>query len=946
MLSRILKVISLFVACGACVVAFSASAFAEGDTVCSGKIMGTTNVSNPNAGRIYFDSHSSPNPDANKVVDLSIKGVAELGLAPGDRKYAACVSEDDDSFPRGTDEYIMRGYAWDDNLGFISFYCNGESGDGKNEGVDCGDYDYAVNIGSDKGGFRQLSGYAWNEAFGYIDFGPHAVGGEVTMNVATGALSGYAWSEAEVWIDFGGVTIQLPGEEVAEAGAGEEWCDGKPWVCVQIDTGELKLANGDDEYEINLYLRGPDGVSPLDLDQYDLNRITFNWQDTVKRNQLAGSEVGESLNNVINPWAGGVGAVAYKPINADLADFDEIKEDPGHYILKQGLRSYAPTTNANISYTTSIQPAVAFYNEAFFTDLVDDGGTIWSHDVEPNVLKLKNVAFELIRKNDGQPAVTPQVIYPNGVDGLNFKFQPAVEVNSLYANDLQDTILSFRGIPVNFRVGTKTNGNLTFSKVSVDLNLDYAKLDTEVECADEGADSPEVVNFDFSFVDNGESTLDLISTYGLGTEVDVQAVATLPEYDEESEALPCSMAQGPTLYSVVNYVADGDGASRLVSYYSNKLPRVTSSIVNPVAVIHGNIYAPEAFSPTSEGSQTQATGNVAIDIVRNTVNENVKKYLADKLVKGGGICEVAGLLETGIKVSCNPGDSGFFATDVINGEHVLYFKGSEVHLSLAPGKWEGKWVVIVDGGRLYIDSDVYRTGNQDGLAIVQMRPYAATCAQSNIYINSNVKNIQANMVSDCSLFSYDDEVGVAASGFPAWGDFASMVNALGNQLLLEGSIASRNTVGGADLDVAESGPKDYLLLGTGEVLPLPVTSEERQIAQMYDLNYLRLFRLDIEKSEAGLPIDQSCGSALTIDDMITINEGVDQVIGENGQACDGIDPTNRWNPPYETGDLVSVGSEGKLAAGLDPDEDFDPLYIFYKTPDSFVFEKAGASRSQ
>ncbi|MBD3360270.1 hypothetical protein GF366_00540 [Candidatus Peregrinibacteria bacterium] len=942
-------------------------AFAEGDTVCTGKVMGETTLTNANVGKFYFDAHQSPNPDANQTVDLSIIGITdEWGLAPGTRQYAACASDEDSSFPRGTDEYILRGYGWSDDVGFISFYCDGESGVGENEGVNCGDWDYKVEIYAEKGGIRQISGNAWNEALGYIDFDPAYFGG-VTMN-ATGELSGYAWSEAEVWIDFSGVVVELPGEEIEIT---EEWCDGRPWLCVQVDPDpdevgdisigdldDIKLADGDEHYEIHLYLREEDGVTPLDMTEYQLKDLKLNWIDTVKINQLTGNTAEEdanrcgkkTLNDIETPWRDGCGAVVYKPVAVSLDDFEEVTGDPGHYLLDEDIRSYAPTTNANISYTTSIQPPVPFFNEYFFTELVDDDKEPWTDDIEQNILKLESIEFELVDK-DGKPVVQPQVVYPNGKDGLSFKFRPPVEVNTLYANDLQDTILAYRGIPTNFRVGTTTNGDFSFEDIIIDFILDYEELETIDSCTEKGKN---VMDFDFLFLHNEQDSFQ-VKDENLGSEMDVQAVAALPDYDPENEEqYPCSIAQGPTLYSEIQYYVEGDGGMGTVAYYGNKLPRITSMVVNPVAVVHGNIYAAEAFSPAAE-SQVQATGNVAIDVVRNTVNENVRKYLSDVGVNEEDECTVETLNAENLDVACIKKGDQSYAYVTVNDENVLYFKNSEVHLELLGGddSWVGKWVLIIDGGRLFIDDDVYRADGNSGLAVVQMRPYNAECADGNIYINFGVKNIQANMVTDCSLFSYDPLYGIDINtGFPDWPDFTAMVNSLNNQLLIEGSIASRNTIGGADLDVAMGNPKDYLLLGTGEILRLPVTSEERRLAQLYDLNYLRLFKLDVQKSEAGLPIDQSCGKALTIEEMIEINQG-GTVYGErinpltNDKECNGIDSTTRWDPDDNFyGDLVPVNVEENMAKGLDTESDFDPIYIFYEAPDSFVFEKTGAFRSR
>ena len=167
----------------------SLTAFAEGDVVCSGLVMGTTVLSNPNVGQIYFDSHGAPaggippglEGKYEQVVDVSIIG-GTLGLAPASRADAACVSEsigvfdwDGVTLPY---EYRVEKYAWSDNLGFIDFL---------------GAEDFGVKIGEADGfGNRELMGYAWNgsgatSVFGYIQF---KVTGAINEGVVTVPVKG------------------------------------------------------------------------------------------------------------------------------------------------------------------------------------------------------------------------------------------------------------------------------------------------------------------------------------------------------------------------------------------------------------------------------------------------------------------------------------------------------------------------------------------------------------------------------------------------------------------------------------------------------------------------------------------------------------------------------------------------------------------------------------
>ena len=63
---------------------------------------------------------------------------------------------------KGTD-YAMRGWVWNQNLGWISLYCK----DGKNDGRPCGSTNYGVNIAANGSAFR---GWAWGDNIGWISF--------------------------------------------------------------------------------------------------------------------------------------------------------------------------------------------------------------------------------------------------------------------------------------------------------------------------------------------------------------------------------------------------------------------------------------------------------------------------------------------------------------------------------------------------------------------------------------------------------------------------------------------------------------------------------------------------------------------------------------------------------------------------------------------------------
>ena len=303
----------------------------------------------------------------------------------------------------------------------------------------------------------------------------------------------------------------------------------------------------------------------------------------------------------------------------------------------------------------------------------------------------------------------------------------------------------------------------------------------------------------------------------------------------------------------------------------------------------------------------------------------------------------------------------------VGDEHVLYFKNSDVTIALDDGTnvgtFDGKWVIASDGGNIFIDKDIYNANTTDkfmvllsfrNLANKDFNEYSST---GNVYVSpcevdeeAGVKNIQAIIFADGTIFSYDKiKSPLNVAGEPQWNSYSDRINALNCQLLIEGSVYSDNTIGGADLDKVEN-PKEYLLLGDGTVLKLPVSWEDRIRAQLYDFNYLRTFRLDLEIGENGCPIDQKCGKALCAEDIKKIANG-ETVCGEfscdlDGSsdqefACDGINPFEKFSAAMPDGDLFLPKNSNKTAKELDPNTDIDPVYIYqrFAPSQSFVFMK-------
>lgn len=966
------KILSLFLA-----VAFIVAgqdAFAIDAVNCPGEVSGIFTGGNVNVGKTYLDGESQA------MAAFGILGIDGAGLAPSDSNYAACVSPERGVYKNVAYDHRIKGVAWNDNLGFISFSCeDGRYNSGGVENIGCGPFDYGVYVSeANQLGMRTLHGYAWSAALGYLKFDTDAFPAYRAKVGVDGSVSGYAFTNAGIWVDVSGMNLELAERVVLAGEEGEEepidpelelgdWCDGRPFFCAEVTPepgslsfaldadSDLKVADGEDGYNIHLFFNDENGdpISDDDVEDF-IESLEFAWDDTVKKDQTGVVAVGDSLDGMSRPWSEGNGAVRFKPVSGD--DFERVA--PGHYVTEVPISSFAPTSESNVSFTHATTPPYPFFNEQFLNNVEE--------------VPLEREANNLVLKwiSHGPFVIGGEEVAPGGsisLEGINggvsFKFRPALEVNELYANSEEDTINAYRGIENVIHTNTAEYGDLpegTVDDATVSYHLAYDRGSPEMQSQDCSLDS-----FEVYFVNDfeGEDVRAAVPT-ALSADFDdllngddVQAVADLPpiqEGEEELDLLPCQYAQAPSLYTKVHYSVDGQD----VVYYSNKLPKTPGRIANPSIVVHGNIYGQDLGNVSAQ-NRTQISGNIGKNVIRDTINTNLERFNVASLsagrerelctvniLKSGGRHDVSGCTREVVYKYAKVGD-----------EDVLYFKGADVVMDLQEGASVGKWVVIADDGNVFIDNSINNNDSRENrMTLVALRGerYGDNVTGHGYLAGGKAMVVDATLIFDGTLFAYDgvNKNAMDDDGVPQWDNQAARQEALAYQALIRGVLYSDNTIGGADLDGGED-PKDYLLAGGGTVLD--ITQENRQLAQSYDLNYLRLFNLDVERCEDGSPVDQVCGRCLSSEDMLAIAQG-ERLCGAKGEEtcearvgnlymCNGINPFEKYNgSPLSVGDLVAPSQPEKMvSSGLDNHpqngSQFDPVYIFFRAPDkeSFVF---------
>ncbi|PID83952.1 hypothetical protein CSB09_03490 [Candidatus Gracilibacteria bacterium] len=150
---------------------------------------------------------------------------------------------------------------------------------------------------------------------------------------------------------------------------------------------------------------------------------------------------------------------------------------------------------------------------------------------------------------------------------------------------------------------------------------------------------------------------------------------------------------------------------------------------------------------------------------------------------------------------------------------ILYVTGDKNLSDLL--KMNGWKTVIIEDGDLTLDENYEERTNPRGIIVVTKKDQK----KGNIYIKPDVTKIAAMIFADGSIESVDD------TGAPFLKSDMIRTKALTKQLMIYGTILSRNTIGGAILGE----------LGEKYVLPGSEDTDDLDAAVRYDLSFLRMY---------------------------------------------------------------------------------------------------------
>lgn len=847
-----------------------------------------------------------------------------------DPLYRACaIDPDGDAVP----PFELRGWAWDDNLGWVSMYCK----DGTNLSVGCGGQDYTVTVDAD----GKFTGHAWGDNVGWISFNNPGFS-QLLVNtdeqVCQGYIYGvtkpgdfpaqsgcanhsendvYAWSDNVGWLNLDGVV--MPWYELTKKIKEESIKVQIPMHPKSIIAGNEPYANGVDKYEISVETKDIDG-NILDPDRYEVHARPIWIKDSVKYDQI------DSNNTVDNLNCGNFGGAVTKPC-VDLPN-----TDPGVYSAP--ITALAPTSNMNFSEFVKGGITEYFNNETFIAPLN-------SPKVESNDLILKGLRVYILDKAypvgreercvfpgpsmdcEGNARLFTKLRDLSDITYESphiFKFQPIVKVSQVDDVKKTDYMALQRDIINEVKLKIECASLKQGSTTACDNQVKFdSGLSSGFELVYDSNDDGE---FDLGTDTVGQFTLE---NNFIGS-INVAALCPPPG--------TCSAyASNPYIYSLVDYMA----GSKEVKYFSNKLPRIRGSlVVNPVAEVRGNVYSTGVVS-LQEGKEIRSLGEVSTNILRNTIFRNVSALIAGaQVVTGGGTVE-GKVIGVDKYLDIKPGSAGGVKSlpDSNGYSQVLYFKGGDVTIGDGTTvEWDGERTVIVEGGNVFIDNDLYNGANSNaklGLIVLKDFTKAGANQGGNIYIKNTVTNIQANIFADGAVMSYSDVVTASATvkgkqyfNLPAFNNEDDRFSKLTNQLFIEGSIASENSIGGANASPPILGDGTQVGAGEGVYGSAPT---DRSLARLFDLNFLRYYGLALDLDHITKePIDQQC--LLSGGD----GSGLDPDANCYNIQLTAYDPAD----PENSGDLLPMDElssqyTAEKALGL-PDKSYSPVYIFFDPP--------------
>ena len=184
-------------------------------------------------------------------------------------------------------------------------------------------------------------------------------------------------------------------------------------------------------------------------------------------------------------------------------------------------------------------------------------------------------------------------------------------------------------------------------------------------------------------------------------------------------------------------------------------------------------------------------------------------------------------------------------------EAVYYFKGGTLRLTSDELNNEamvfnqGRKTIIIEDGNLLITRDLVYAGPEDSLGVILINSNPNDAANGHVFVHQNVQRLAGSYFLDGALLSTQNllEPNITDSIVDREKTTNQDESApLALQLILEGTLFSRNTLGGAD-QTPSIGPNGQSL--------------RRESAVVYDLNYLRRYEPLFDDQGVRIPDEEN-----------------------------------------------------------------------------------------
>lgn len=687
----------------------------------------------------------------------------------------------------------------------------------------------------------------------------------VRTDVLTGEISGYAWNDYfDTMISFNGLTQELPPRQIE--------------AYVDILANETALGPNDVNYT-NAPLADGAEFWRLRVQFWDSSRNRFLTPDEISAFSISSRQTIESnvyLNQVTNE-GDAIETSYYNPASSigcvDDSVYCTMTEGDGSYSFNKFIYSGAPTSNVlglnddsdlEIEYYSDREGCKYIYaDQGSGTgspigsyDCPDGSGTVYEkEDVYYDRQNARNkwelqdltivVEFNWTEETsvatygteEGSAAAFAQVdddtwryYFEDGT--ANLSYRPRYQINKFAAyfdgtehssisEDITkimslrteaivaDTSIYFqeRGgteqppYSVNYQMGANRMPDTAPTISDLRLLID---TDMPIDPPDSG-DTEETIRMDTltggSFYYTNYSK-DYAIGYGQSEASCSLAIAC---------TTPVNTLTEPSAEQWVCDTATQSTMGEVSCYYTEYLPHIDrhddpeSMLV--VGAINSVIDADDVLKEISNdaGTDISILGSTETVSLRNRMYAQVVRYILGQ----------------------TPGDGGIDASGAVTGNIVELMNG---RLLVAAGDtvidgFDGadKTLVVI-GGNVFLNSDI-KNGR---MGIISFKRDGAG---GNVYVLNTVTDLYVNFFLDGSIFSYE---GTAPTGtvYPSWASDELRLEALMDQLYLNGSIISRNTVNGS----VDGDSDGYYSLGDGTKT---MSYEE---AREYDLNLLRQYR--------------------------------------------------------------------------------------------------------